>query len=47
MLLGGYEIDEVKSANLPQKVATEFTAVTGELVGAEYQPTFSRYRLCR
>ena len=38
MLLGSYEINEVKSANLPQKVATAFTAVTGELVGAEYQP---------
>jgi len=38
MLLGGWNFDDVKSANLPQKVASAFTAVTGELVGADYMP---------
>ena len=37
-LLGGWNLDEVKGCNLPQKVATDFTAVTGELVGADYEP---------
>ena len=37
-MLGGWNIDEIKSCNLPQKVASAFTAVTGELVGADYQP---------
>ena len=37
-LLGGWNIDEMKGCNLPQKVASAFTAVTGGLVGAEYQP---------
>lgn len=37
-LLGGWNIDEMKSVNLPQKVASAFTAVTGGIVGAEYQP---------
>ena len=38
MLLGGWNFDDVKAANLPQKVASAFTAVTGELVGADYMP---------
>ena len=38
MILGGWNLDEVKGCNLPQKVATDFTAVTGELVGADYEP---------
>lgn len=38
MLLGGWNFDEVKAANLPQKVASAFTAVTSELVGADYMP---------
>ena len=38
MTLGGWNLDEVKGCNLPQKVATDFTAVTSELVGAEYEP---------
>ena len=38
MILGGWNLDEVKGCNLPQKVATDFTAVTSELVGAEYEP---------
>lgn len=38
MTLGGWNLDEVKGTTLPQKVQTNFTAVTGELVGAEYEP---------
>ena len=38
MLLGGWNYDDVKPTNLPQKVASAFTAVTGELVGADYMP---------
>ena len=38
MKLGGWNLDEVKGCNLPQKVATDFTAVTSELVGADYEP---------
>lgn len=37
-LLGGWNLDEVKGCNLPQKVQTDFTAVTSELVGADYEP---------
>ena len=36
--LGGWNLDEVKGCNLPQKVQSDFTAVTSELVGAEYEP---------
>ena len=38
MTLGGWNLDEVKGTALPQKVQTNFTAVTGELVGSEYEP---------
>ena len=38
MTLGGWNLDEVKGTPLPQKVQTDFTAVTSELVGAEYEP---------
>ena len=38
MTLGGWNLDEVKGTALPQKVQTAFTAVTSELVGAEYEP---------
>ena len=38
MILGGWNLDEVKGCNLPQKVQTDFTAVTSELVGADYEP---------
>lgn len=38
MILGGWNYDDVKATNLPQKVASAFTAVTGELVGADYMP---------
>ena len=37
-LLGGWNLDEVKGTALPQKVQSAFTAVTGELVGADYMP---------
>ncbi len=37
MTSGGWNLDEVKGCNLPQKVATDFTAVTSELVGADYE----------
>jgi hypothetical protein len=36
--LGSWEIDEIKAVNLPQKVASAFIAVTGDLVGADYMP---------
>lgn len=36
--LGGWKFDELKACNLPQKAASAFTAVTSELVGAEYEP---------
>ncbi len=36
--LGGFDIDEMKGVNLPQKVQSAFTEVTGGLVGAEYMP---------
>ena len=38
MVLGGWNYDEVKACNLPQKAQSAFTAVTGELVGADYMP---------
>ena len=36
--LGGWNIDEMKGCNLPQKVQSAFTTVTSELVGADYEP---------
>ncbi|MBQ7220760.1 MAG: hypothetical protein IJS28_07260 [Synergistaceae bacterium] len=36
--LGGWNIDEMKGCNLPQKAESAFTAVTGGMTGAEYQP---------
>lgn len=38
MVLGGWNYDDVKACNLPQKAQSAFTAVTGELVGADYMP---------
>ncbi|MBR0204188.1 MAG: hypothetical protein IJQ56_07480, partial [Synergistaceae bacterium] len=38
MLLGGWNLDEVKACNLPQKAQTAFIAATSELVGADYEP---------
>lgn len=37
-MLGNWNLDEIKSVNLPQKVASAFTAITGGLTGAEYMP---------
>ena len=37
-VLGGWNIDEMKGVNLPQKAQSAFTAVTGGLVGADYTP---------
>ncbi len=34
MIFGGWNLDDVKGCNLPQKVQSAFTAVTGELVGS-------------
>lgn len=36
--VGGWNIDDVKVCNLPQKAQSAFTAVTSELVGADYEP---------
>ena len=38
MLLGGWNLDEVKGTALPQKVQSAFTAVTGDMTGADYEP---------
>ena len=37
-VLGGWDIKDMKGVNLPQKVQSAFTAVTGELAGADYMP---------
>ena len=37
-MLGSWDASEIKVVNLPQKVASAFTAVTSEIVGADYQP---------
>ena len=37
-MFGSWGLDEFHGVKLPQKVASAFTAVTGELVGADYQP---------
>ena len=36
--LGGWNIDEMKGVNLPQKAQSAFTAVTGGITGSEYTP---------
>ena len=36
--LGGWNYDELKGCNLPQKAASAFTDVTADLVGADYTP---------
>ena len=38
MILGGWNLDEIKGTALPQRVQTDFTAVTSELAGADYEP---------
>ncbi len=37
-MIGGWNFDDVKSCKLPQKVASAFTSVMGELTGADYMP---------
>ncbi|MBQ9388558.1 MAG: hypothetical protein IJU07_00090 [Synergistaceae bacterium] len=37
-ILGGWNLDEVKGCNLPQKVQSAFTAVTSDQTGADYEP---------
>ena len=37
-MLENWNIDEMKSVNLPQKLASAFTEITGGLVGADYMP---------
>ena len=37
-LLGGWDISELKSCNLPQKAQSAFTGATMDLVGADYEP---------
>ncbi len=37
-VLGGWNLDEVKGFNLPQKAQSAFTAVMSDLVGADYEP---------
>lgn len=37
-MFGMWNISEMKACSLPQKAASAFTAVTGELIGAEYMP---------
>ena len=37
-ILGGWDISEMKGVNLPQKAQSAFTAITGGLVGADYEP---------
>ena len=36
--LGGWDISEMKACKLPQKVASAWAEVTGEIVGVEYEP---------
>ncbi|MBR0203838.1 MAG: hypothetical protein IJQ56_05670 [Synergistaceae bacterium] len=39
MKLGNWELDNnMKTANLPQKAQSAFTAVTSGLIGCDYQP---------
>ena len=37
-VLGGWNLEDVKATALPQKVQSAFTTVTGELIGADYEP---------
>ena len=37
-VLGGWNLDDVKVCNLPQKVQSAFTGATSEIVGADYEP---------
>ena len=37
-MLGGWDIEDVKGCNIPQKAQSAFTAVMSEIVGADYEP---------
>ena len=37
-IFGGWNLDEVKGCNLPQKVQSAFTDVTSDQTGADYEP---------
>lgn len=37
-MLGGWVLEDFKDVKLPQKVASGFAAVTGGMIGADYQP---------
>lgn len=37
-LMGGWNVADIQPCNLPQRVASAFTAVTENLVGAMYEP---------
>ena len=37
-VLGGWNLDEIKTTALPQKAQSAFTEVTSDITGAEYQP---------
>lgn len=38
IMLGDWDIGDVKGCNLPQKVQSAFTSVTSEILGADYEP---------
>ena len=38
VLLGGWDISELKGCNLPRKAQSAFTGATMDLVGADYTP---------
>lgn len=37
-VLGGWNLDEIKGCNLPQKAQSAFTGAMSDLVGADYEP---------
>ena len=37
-IIGGWNIDDLKRTNLPQKATSAFTKFTDGLTGAEYEP---------
>ena len=37
-MLGGWDISELKSCNLPQRAASAFAGAMADLVGADYEP---------
>ena len=37
-IMGGWNVADIQPCNLPQRVASAFTAVTEKLIGAMYEP---------